>query len=86
MALFIFQPAAARARVVASGCAQYTFPHWFNPITNSIYPACLIKVEKGAKITITRHGAPVAQLAPAEKEEKPAVKKLTQRSVIRVLF
>lgn len=38
----------------------------------------LDKVEKGEKITITRHGAPVAQLVPVETEEKPDVKKVIE--------
>lgn len=39
----------------------------------------LDKVEKGEKITITRHGAPVARLVPVEKEEKPDVKKVIEQ-------
>ena len=33
----------------------------------------LDKVEKGEKITITRHGAPVAQLVPVPSGERPDV-------------
>ena len=39
----------------------------------------LDKVEQGEKITITRHGAPVAQLVPVEREEKPDVKKVIEQ-------
>ncbi|MDO9355246.1 MAG: type II toxin-antitoxin system prevent-host-death family antitoxin [Solirubrobacteraceae bacterium] len=39
----------------------------------------LDKVEQGEKITITRHGAPVAQLVPVEAEEKPDVKKVIEQ-------
>ena len=38
----------------------------------------LDKVEQGEKITITRHGAPVARLVPVETEEKPDVKKVIE--------
>ncbi len=41
----------------------------------------LDKVEKGEKITITRHGTPVARLVPVEKEkeEKPDVSVVIER-------
>lgn len=39
----------------------------------------LDKVEQGEKITITRHGAPVAQLVPVAKEEKTDIKKVIEQ-------
>jgi prevent-host-death family protein len=37
-------------------------------------PSLLERVAKGERITITRHGKPVAQLVPVEQETKPDVK------------
>lgn len=37
-------------------------------------PALLERVAKGERITITRHGKPIAQLVPVEPETKPDVK------------
>jgi prevent-host-death family protein len=37
-------------------------------------PALLERVAKGERITITRHGKPVAQLVPVESEAKPDVR------------
>jgi len=39
-------------------------------------PALLERVAKGERITITRHGKPVARLVPIEPAEKPDVKQL----------
>jgi prevent-host-death family protein len=41
-------------------------------------PALLERVAKGERITITKHGKPVAQLVPVEPETKPDVKKIVQ--------
>jgi prevent-host-death family protein len=39
-------------------------------------PALLERVAKGERITITKHGKPVARLVPIEPHEKPDVKHL----------
>jgi prevent-host-death family protein len=44
-------------------------------------PSLLDRVEKGEKITITRHGVPIAILAPVEKEKS----KLTKAEAIEEL-
>jgi prevent-host-death family protein len=39
-------------------------------------PALLERVAKGERITITKHGKPVAQLVPVESTAKPDVKQV----------
>ena len=41
-------------------------------------PALLDRVAKGERITITKHGKPVAQLVPVEPADKPDVKSIVQ--------
>lgn len=41
-------------------------------------PALLERVAKGERITITRHGKPVAQLVPVDPTEKPDVKQVVK--------
>ena len=41
-------------------------------------PALLERVAKGERITITKHGKPVAQLVPVEPETKPDVKQVVK--------
>jgi prevent-host-death family protein len=41
-------------------------------------PALLERVAKGERITITRHGKPVAQLVPIDPDAKPDVKKVVE--------
>src|SRR5262245_42657840 len=41
-------------------------------------PALLERVARGERITITKHGKPVAQLVPVEPETKPDVKAVVE--------
>jgi prevent-host-death family protein len=41
-------------------------------------PALLERVAKGERITITKHGKPIAQLVPVEPEPKPDVKQVVK--------
>jgi prevent-host-death family protein len=41
-------------------------------------PALLERVAKGERITITRHGRPIAQLVPVETAAKPDVRKVVE--------
>lgn len=44
----------------------------------TLLPALLDRVAKGERITITKHGKPVAQLVPVEPAEKPDVKQVVK--------
>jgi prevent-host-death family protein len=41
-------------------------------------PSLLERVAKGERITITKHGTPMAQLVPVETVAKPDVKKVVE--------
>ena len=41
-------------------------------------PALLERVAKGERITITKHGKPIAKLVPVETETMPDVKKIVK--------
>jgi prevent-host-death family protein len=41
-------------------------------------PALLERVARGERITITRHGKPVAQLVPVEPADRPDVKQVVK--------
>src|SRR5262249_30070264 len=63
-------------RLVDSGASMKSSVGSFEAKTH--LPALLERVAKGERITITRHGKPVAQLVPVVSETRPDVRAVVE--------